>query len=317
MKSPEASTSTRAMKVLTNPEPTFGVGIQPEQAVPADGQTVGKSIGDLIREARKLSHDQIELILQYQREHLVPFGEAAIALKFATRDDVLWALSQQFHYPYAAEKAVANLNDELITAIDPFGDVSEIFRDVRSQLISTVLAPDLPRRALAVISPDVGDGKTFFVSNLAVAFSQLGGRTLLIDADMRTPRLHHVFDVPGRSGLSNILAGRSDPDVIHQLDALPGVFILPVGALPPNPLELIQRQAFGLLIHELCSKFDHVLVDTPAASRGADARVIAAKCGAALVIGRRNRSRMANVETLVAQVQKSHTRFAGVMLNEH
>jgi receptor protein-tyrosine kinase len=310
-------TPLRAMKVLAETERDGATDANAQPNPRAEERVVGRSIGDLIREARNLDQQQIEQVLQYQRQHRVPFGEAAIALKFATRDDVLWALAQQFHYPYAAQGDVANLNEELITAIDPFSDESEIFRDVRSQLLAGVMAPDLPPRALAVLSPDVGDGKTFFAANLAVAFSQLGGRTLLIDADMRTPRMHEIFNVPGRTGLSNILVGRADADVIHESTALPGVFVLPVGVFPPNPLELVQRPTFGLLIHELCAKFDHVIVDTPAASHGADARVIAAKCGAALVIGRRGRSRMDAIETLVGQIQKSHARFAGVMINEH
>ncbi|MFZ4289277.1 polysaccharide biosynthesis tyrosine autokinase [Variovorax sp. HJSM1_2] len=305
------------MKVLADSEHQEVNAAASHSAQSADARVVGRSIGDLIREARNLNQQQIEQVLQYQRQHRVPFGEAAIALKFATRDDVLWALAQQFHYPYATQGDVANLNEELITAIDPFSDESEIFRDVRSQLLAGIMAPDLPPRALAVLSPDVGDGKTFFAANLAVAFSQLGGRTLLVDADMRTPRQHEIFNVPGRTGLSNILAGRAEADVIHESTALPGVFVLPVGVVPPNPLELVQRPTFGLLMHELCAKFDHVVVDTPAATHGADARVIAAKCGAALVIGRRGRSRLDAIEVLVGQVQKSHARFAGVMINEH
>jgi protein-tyrosine kinase len=310
-------TPLRAMKVLTDSEVGNAQDAAAQLNHHVEATALGRSIGDLIREARNLDPGQIEQVLQYQRQHRVPFGEAAIALKFATRDDVLWALGQQFHYPYAAEGDVANLNQELITAIDPFSDESEIFRDVRSQLLSGVMAPDLPPRALAVLSPDVGDGKTFFAANLAVAFSQLGGRTLLVDADMRTPRLHDLFDVPGGAGLSNILAGRADTNVIHESNALPGVFVLPVGVLPPNPLELVQRQMFGLLVLELCAKFDHVIVDTPAATHGADARLISAKCGAAMVIGRRGHSRMDAIEVLVSQVQKSHARFAGVMINEH
>ncbi len=283
----------------------------------AHGTVVGRSIGDLIRQARGLTPTQIEQILQYQREHRMPFGEAAVALKLATRDDVLWALSQQFHYPFATAGELPALNEELITAIDPFSDESELFRDVRSQLLMGVFAPDEPRRALAVLSPNVGDGKSFFTANLAIAFSQLGGRTLLVDADMRTPRQHELFGVKANAGLSSILAGRAEADVIHELAALPGLFLLPVGTVPPNPLELVQRPTFTLLMQEVCSKFDYVIVDTPAASHGADARMLAAKCGAALVIGRRDATRLDGIQGLVQQINKTHARFAGVIINEH
>ena len=280
-------------------------------------RVVDQSIGSLIRQVRKLNDAQLERILQYQREQHVRFGEAAIALKLATSDDVLWALSQQFHYPYLTQKLAQQLDAELVAAIDPFCAQSEALRDVRSQLLMGVLAPEEPHGALAVLSPNTGDGKTFFAANLAVVFSQLGGRTLLVDGDMRTPRLHRLFGVPNRTGLSNILVGRADTDAIHALPALPGLYVLPVGTLPPNPLELVQRPAFGLLMQELCSKFDHVLVDTPAASHGADARVLAARCGAALIMGRRHSSRLDALASLVDHLAKGPVRLAGVVLNEY
>jgi chain length determinant protein tyrosine kinase EpsG len=246
----------------------------------------------------------------------VRFGEAASELKLVSAEDVLWALSQQFHSPYASNEG-AQFDAELVTAIDPFGAQAEAFREIRSRLMQDVLSMDLPRRALTVLSPDVGDGKTFFAANMAIAFSQFGGRTLLVDADMRTPRQHCLFRVPNGVGLSSILAGRSGADVIHPVQDLPSLFVLPVGTVPPNPLELMQRSAFGLLMHELLTKFDHVIVDTPAASLGADARVLASKCGAALVIGRRGCTRMKSIQTLLNALDGSSTRLAGVMLNDY
>ncbi|WP_082497836.1 polysaccharide biosynthesis tyrosine autokinase [Pseudorhodoferax sp. Leaf267] len=289
----------------------------PEDVSNSSGQLVDRSIGDLIKELRQLDARQVELVLQHQRQHGVRFGEAAIALKLASRDDVLWALSQQFHYPYAVEGGLSGLSEELVAATDPFSKEAEVFRDVRSQLLMGVMAPDQPRRALAVLSPDVGDGKTFFAANLAVTFSQLGESTLLIDADMRTPRQHLLFGLQPGSGLSNILAGRATTDVITPVPALPGMHLLTVGTLPPNPLELMQRANFSFVMQELLTRFDHVLVDTPAAVHGADGRVLAARCGAALVIGRRGRTRMDALQNLVSQIGRSHAKIAGVMLNEH
>lgn len=285
---------------------------------PAPGeQLADRSIGDLIRELRRLDARQIELILLHQRQHGVRFGEAAVALKLASREDVLWALSQQFHYPYAVEGGLSGLGGELVAANDPFSDAAEVFRDVRSQLLMGVLAPDQPRRALAVLSPDVGDGKTYFAANLAIVFSQLGESTLLIDGDMRTPRQHALFGMPPGTGLSNILAGRAGTDAAMPVPALPGLHVLTVGTLPPNPLELMQRASFSFMMQELLTRFEHVIVDTPAATHGADSRVLAARCGAALVIGRRDRTRMDAMQALVQQVGRSHAKLAGVMLNAH
>ena len=260
-----------------------------------------RSIGDILRQAHNLSAAQVEMVLDYQRQHGVRFGDAAVALKLIGKDDVLWALSQQFHYPYAAGKT-SKLPAELVVANQPFSERAEAFRSMRSQLLMR-LADDptgpVPRhRAIAVMSADSGDGKTYFAANLAIAFSQLGARTLLIDADLRKPRLHELFGVGDGAGLTSILSGRNTSRVVFPVPDLPSLFVLTVGTLPPNPLELVERAAFGQLITELLQKFDHVIVDTPAAEFGADASVIAARCGAAVLIGRRDRSRIAALQDL-------------------
>ena len=287
-----------------------------DNAQDAGSSVLDRSIGDFLRESRNLTDEEVERILAHQRAEGIRFGEAAVDLRLASSEDVLWALSQQFHYPYAQDDNL-QFDEELVAAIDPFGEQAEAFREIRSQLMLDVLSPDEPRRALTVLSPDSGDGKTFFAANLAIAFSQLGGRTLLVDADMRTPRQHQLFRVPNELGLSSILAGRTDANAIHHVIDLPSLYVLPVGTVPPNPLELVQRPAFTLLVRELLSKFDHVIVDTPAAAHGADARVLAAKCGAALVMGRRGSTRVKAMQSLLHALAGTPTRVAGVMLNEY
>lgn len=275
-----------------------------------------RSIGAIISETRNLSADQVERILAYQLEKGVRFGEAAISLGFASADDVLFALAQQFHYPYAAEEQ-RKLSPELVAFNQPFSLQSEAFRATRSQITMRVWSDSEPRRALAVVSPEIGDGKTYFAANLAVVLAQLGGRTLLVDADMRSPRQHEVFNLKNNAGLSGILSGRAESSVIQQVVGVPSLFVMPVGSTPPNPLELVERPAFALLIRELCSKFDHVVVDTPAAELGADASVIAARCGAAIVVARKDASRVANLQDMVAVMSGSPVRFAGVVMNEY
>jgi chain length determinant protein tyrosine kinase EpsG len=284
----------------------------------ADGEGIvhDRSIGDIIAGLRHLTAEQVEKVLAYQRENGVRFGEAAVALGYASKDDVLVALSQQFHYPYAPEES-RNVSPELVALNEPFSPRAELFRALRSQLMMRVFVEGEPRHAVAVISPDAGDGKTYCAANLAVTLAQLGGRTLLVDADMRSPRVHELFHVKNQAGLSGILSGRADKQVIQQVPGISSLFILPVGTTPPNPLELVERPAFGLLMRELASKFDHVIVDTPAASLGADAMVAAARCGAALVVARKDRTRVAALQDLVAGVSAGSVRFAGVVVNEH
>ncbi|TAL22667.1 MAG: polysaccharide biosynthesis tyrosine autokinase [Aquabacterium sp.] len=280
------------------------------------GSVHDRSMGDLLRSVRNLSDVQVSRIVLYQREHELRFGEAAVALKLASEDDVLWALSQQFHYPYAPQDRGKH-SPELVVASDPFSAQAEVFRDLCSQVaMSAEAEPQRGGHAVGVVSPDVGDGKTFLAANLAVAFSQVGGRTLLVDADMRTPRQHSVFGIDGSAGLSSALAGRTGTNAIQAVPDLPSLFVMPVGTVPPNPMELLQRPAFALLMQELLTKFDHVVVDTPAFTRGADARVIAARCGSAIAVGRKGRSRIAAMNGVIGALGTCRTKVVGVVMNE-
>lgn len=290
-----------------------------EAAGTAEPAVLDRSIGDILAELRHLTAAQVEKVLEYQRSKGVRFGEAAVALGLASKDDVLFALAQQFHYPYAPEEK-GKLKGDLVALNEPFSARAEGFRALRSQLMMRLFgetdAAQGGGRALAIISTDSGDGKTYTATNLAVSLAQLGGRTLLVDADMRNPSVHEAFNLNNQTGLSGILSGRADKQVIQQVPAIPSLFVLPVGTTPPNPQELVERPAFGLLLRELVAKFDHVIVDTPAAVHGADAAVIAAKCGAALVLARKNKSRSDALRELVASLAGAPVKLTGVVFNE-
>lgn len=275
-----------------------------------------RAIGELIREARNLSAEDIDRISQFQRANGLRFGEAAIALGLADTEDVLQALAQQFKYAYADEEQ-KRTSPELVTLNQPFGHQSEAFRAIRSQiLIRTQAEAGGSRRPMAVVSPNSGDGKTYFVGNLGVALAQLGGKVLLIDADMRGARLHQVFNIDNSIGLSNVLSGRGGKGVVKQVPGISNLFVIPVGIQPPNPLELAEGPAFGLLLREVAVKFDHVVVDTPAMTNGSDGTVIASRCGAALVVARRDVAKVKALRSLTETLQGGQTRLVGVVMNE-
>lgn len=276
-----------------------------------------RPLGRIMRDARMITEQQLGEILACQHSRGLSFGEAAVALKLVTRKDVDWAVSQQFAYAVAPEGAQDSA--ELVVATKPFGPEAEAFRELRTQLIMGVLAQEVPLCALAVASSEVGDGRTYVTANVAVAFSQLeGGGTLLLDANLRRPRQQSLFGIESAvPGLASVLAGRADPRVIQPMRHLPGLHVLPAGAPPPNPLELLQRPAFGHLLRDLLGRFAYVVVDTPAASQGADARVIAAACGASLVLARKGRSRLGATGALLKALSRGPGRIAGVVMNDH
>jgi chain length determinant protein tyrosine kinase EpsG len=274
-----------------------------------------RSLGEILRGLRNLSAEQVDKIVAYQREKGLRFGEAAVQLGFVSTDDVLFALAQQFHYPVAPVDS-KRAAPELVALNQPYSVQAEAFRALRSQVTMRVFNDANERIALAVISPEGGDGKSFFCANLAVTLAQLGGRTLVVDADLRKPRMHQIFALDNSSGLSGILAGRVETQVVKQVPGVPSLFVLPAGVTPPNPLELLERPAFGLLMKELTSRFDYVVVDTASSAYGADAAVTAVRCGTALVIARRNESRVGALQDMVASLAGSSVKLAGVVMNE-
>ena len=281
-----------------------------------EGGTKSRSIGELIQDARNLSADDLDRIGRYQRENDMRFGEAAIALGLADTEDVLQALAQQFKYAYADEELRRNA-PELVMLNQPFGHQAEAFRAIRSQILMRTQGESKgQRRPLAVVSPNSGDGKTYFCANLAVALAQLGGKVVVIDADMRGARIDQVFGVPSGSGLSGVLSGRGGKGIVKSVPGIPNLYVIPVGVQPPNPLELVEGPSFGMLLREVSIKFDHVIVDTPAAVFGSDGIVIASRCGSALVVSRKDANKVQALQDMVAGLQAGQVRLAGVIMNE-
>lgn len=275
-------------------------------------------IGTLLQESRGLSDEQLEQISRYQHEHGLRFGEAAVALQLATPDDILAVLAKQFHYPFIPHTDESRVPAELVFAVDPFSEKAEIFRNLRTQLLLSRESSEQDRPAIAVVSPASGDGKTYVAANLAAALSQLGGNTLLIDANLRRPRVARLFHIDqDAAGLSNILSGRHPKHVFHQVASLPSLFVLPSGPLPPNPQELLQRLEFRLLLEQIRTKFDHVVIDTPSSSQNADFRVITALAGRSVAVARQDHTLYASLEELIEILEEGPGELAGVVLNRH
>lgn len=285
------------------------------QAIGEPTRIVDRPIGYYLQQVCGFSDEQLEEILALQRQRGIRFGQAAVALKLATGDDVIWALSQQFHYPNTLRDRLGV--SELVVATQPFGPEAEAFRELRSQLLMGVLNGDRHRRrALAVISTDRGDGKSYVAANLAVAFGQLAGRTLLIDADMRNPRQHELFMLQNKSGLSTLLAHRSREEAIVRITDLVGLSVLPAGPVPPNPSELLNRPAFEELLQHARSSYDVVLIDTPSLSSGDDAAMIAVRAGAVVALARSRETRLSAFNDIVAGLSSAGVAVVGSVLND-
>lgn len=275
----------------------------------------GRAVGAILVEAGKLTTEEVDRILDAQNQYGIRFGQAALKLGLARRQDIQHALSLQFDYPYL-QPSETIVSRRLVTAYVPFDPRVDKLRELRSWLQLRWFGAQAARPSLAVVSPQRDEGRSFIAANLAVLFSQLGERTLIIDADLRNPRQHAYFHLDNRVGLSAVLAGRIGMEAVRSIPVLRNLSVLPAGAVPPNPHELVARSGFDQLLARLGEKFDVILLDTPAGTEWSDAQTIAARAGGALMVGRKDRSHLRQMRAFGDKLVGSGTTLVGAVMNE-
>jgi protein-tyrosine kinase len=270
------------------------------------------AIGELLLRAGKLDEAGVASVLAAQRESGKPFGEVAIAMGLLQEKDIQRALARQFDYA-TVEPDVSHLDRSLFAAFESTGPQIEALRRLRSELKLRCFRTE--SRPLAVFSPRVVAGAGTLAANLAIAFSQIGERTLLIDANLRRQRQRELFALPPREGLSNLL-GRRVPlaDAVAPVTAFPNLSLLCAGATVPNPQELLSRDGLGSLMDVATVSFDVVIVDCPPALDYADAQLVAAHCGHALLVTQRDDTRVADIEAVKAQLLPTGVQLVGAVM---
>jgi len=274
-----------------------------------------RCIGALLVEEGKLTPREVERVLERQRKEHTRFGEAAVRLGLISEDDVRFALAKQFDMPHFTP-ASEGPSRELVAAFAPFHPRTEEMRALRTQLLIRWYNPENGRKALVVSSADSGEGRSYIAANLAIVFSQLGARTLLLDADLRKPRQHQIFALPEGQGLSTILSGRSD----HKAFPVPGMTrlsVLPAGPLPPNPQELLSRPTFATFMKELNAIYDVIIIDTPPSRHYADVQSVTYRAGDALVVTRKNHTAVATTQKVIRELAGTGARVVGTVVNEY
>lgn len=269
-------------------------------------------IGELLVRKKLLSAEDVAKVVVMARREQIRFGEAAIRLGLISEEAFLSVLSQQFSYPVASAGA-SGLSSKLFAAYRPYSREAETLRELRSQLRLRWFSPE--RRLLAVCAAEAGDGCSVLAANLAISFAQLGEKVLLIDADLRNPVQHELFGIPPGAGLSNLLAGRgSMRDAISTVDSVPALSVLPAGASPPNPQELLSRYTFPELLMGATASFSVIILDTPPASESADCQTIAA-CGAGVLLTvRRNHTRLDPLQQLKSKLVPAGVGIVGAVI---
>jgi chain length determinant protein tyrosine kinase EpsG len=279
----------------------------------ASGQQVDSSIGRLLLQLGKITPTETEKIVRTQHEHQLRFGDAAIKLGIISQSDLSQVLALQFDYPYL-QPGQGEYSSELIAAYEPFTPQVEALRALRSQIMMRWFNEGY--RSLAIVGANENEGTSRLAANLAIVFSQLGQKTLLIDANLRKPSQHQLFNLKEKRGLSDILAERADMSVMSKIAAFVDLSVLGAGTTPPNPQELLGKPNFSALMKHVISQYDVVLVDTAPTATTMDAQATIARCGGALLVSRLNHTKVAEVANMRDQILATGATIVGAVINE-
>jgi protein-tyrosine kinase len=291
----------------------------PENVLPIEASSrviarQDRRIGSILAEQGKLGVRDIERVLELQQRQASRFGEAALRVGLITKEDLQSALAAQYDFPHLLP-GTGGISTEVVVAYEPLHPRAEELRALRAELLIRWSKAEVRHRVLAIASPGPGEGRSYVAANLAVLFSQLGERTLLIDADLRAPRQHRIFDVADTFGLSAVLSGRADRSAVMPIPNFGRLSVLPAGARPPNPQELLSGHVLGDLLEQWRAEFDVILLDTPPAKLCADARIVAFRAGGVMVLARKNRTRVADTTGVMRELTNTGARIVGTVLN--
>ena len=203
---------------------------------------------------------------------------------------------------------------ELVPHDRPRSPISEVYRSLRTSLLLST-AEEL--KVIAVTSATAGEGKTATASNLGVVLAQLGRRVLIVDADLRKPRMHQVFKVSNRSGLVNQLTGVVEPDVVFVETGVPNLWLIPSGPIPPNPSELLSSDRMREWLNAMRARFDYVIIDTPPSLAVTDATIVGALSDGLVLTFRAGKVTREDARDCAERLRMAELRILGVVLNRH
>jgi capsular exopolysaccharide synthesis family protein len=201
----------------------------------------------------------------------------------------------------------------LCTVSDPRSPLSEAFRTLRTNLAFSNLSK--PARTIVVTSVMPGEGKTTVAANLAVVLAQSGKKVILVDADLRRPSIHHMFQQSKMTGFTDVLLAPGDLDSALCPSGTPNLLLLTSGPLPSNPAELLSSEAMPKLIAALLGKAEMVIFDTPPMGALTDAVVLSTQVEGTLMVAQSGRARPNVVANGIAALRKVGARPLGVVLN--
>lgn len=197
---------------------------------------------------------------------------------------------------------------------NPKSSIAECCRSLRTNILFS--AADRELKTIVVCSANQREGKTTIVNYLGTTMAQSGQRTLLIDSDMRRPRLHKSTNVPLSPGLSNLLIGEDDYDNLIKPTEVKNLYVLPCGPTPPNPAELLLTKRFEVVLRELAKRFDRLILDSPPIQPVTDAVVLSKRVDGVVLVVRASKTMRDELRRSARTIRDVGGAIVGVIVNE-
>lgn len=208
-------------------------------------------------------------------------------------------------------------NKRIIKTVDGTANfqIAEAYKTFRTNVRFSVSGTESECKIVAITSALPREGKTITTINLAVTFAQTESRVLIIDCDMRRPRIHKYFNLESRVGLSNVLSGMCKLDEAVKETNRPNLKVIPAGLIPPNPAELISSVKMKNILDELSKDFDYILIDTPPVNVVSDALSLSPYVDGTIIVVRSGQSSHPETRKMLTKFQYANANILGFVLN--
>lgn len=208
------------------------------------------------------------------------------------------------------------MKNELIVMNKPKATISEDIRTLRTNLDFSLTANN--EKVVMITSSNPSDGKSFISSNLGTCFAQNNKKVLLIDADLRLGRIHKIFNISNKIGLSNLILNYNFEvkyENFIQKTNVNGLFVIPRGVVPPNPSELLGTEKFGDILHDLKKIFDYIIIDATPINGLSDALILTKNVDEVVIVCKYGKTDLSDIEECKKALLNADAKIAGVVIN--
>jgi capsular exopolysaccharide synthesis family protein len=206
-----------------------------------------------------------------------------------------------------------NLRDNYLVT-HPKSNVAESCRTIRTNLL--FMSPENPAKRLLVTSASPQEGKSTVCINLGVTMAQSGSKVVMLDTDMRRPRLHRSYRIKGGFGLTTAILGEASLDKVLHPSEVPGLDIIPCGPIPPNPTELFHTERFQKIVEELSERYDRVLFDSPPVLMVADPLILSNIMDGVIIVVKSAQTSSEMARRAVRQLTNVNAHLLGAVIND-